>query len=222
MNYLKSSITESLLGPSSPCITRLRNEVAQNLKSPHSANLLELLWKEAPADKPQPDELSAFLSRKRHLLGAQALRKLMASPGQKISAVVLDQMIKRRLATPPPDAVDSEPILVELPIPLSDSKTLREVRLRLDWLLQAKSMQEAVAGDTAALDREISILKQYLQQCTTPQSRIRCRPHTDRTAYLRLHNALNRLLKHARQESPQLGQFIRSHLQTGKFFCWRE
>ena len=165
-----------------------------------------------PAPEPLPG-LDAFLSRHKRLEGARALRILLNHPHQEIPASRLDEMLRQGRAELLPDSGESFP-LVETPIPYCDSRAIREVKARLEYLLRLTTPADS------ARRREISALRGYLRDCQGPGGRLRSFESSSRKPYKRIWAALNCLLRHCRKEDPRLCLLLRKHLHSGRKFCF--
>lgn len=107
-------------------------------------------------------------------------------------------------------------------IPLSDTKTVRDVYRRINTLSEAKSIRISEEIDTSDIDIEIKALKKYLSETIRPGGVIKEYLPEEKKAYQRINKAISRYIKEAEKTDPIAASIIRKSLTQGRYFTWAD
>lgn len=152
--------------------------------------------------------------------GCQVLEIMRQAPNQAIAASVVQNALSQHLTLSEAQHRQYH----ESCIPLTDSRTLRDVNKRIKQLIamKAHALADNPASDTSKMDVEISQLKKYHKECRRPGG-IKNTNDNDRMAYRRFYAALNRLLKKAEADGHhEAAALIKQQLRLGKQMIWIE
>jgi len=160
--------------------------------------------------------------------GTKALILLVCHPHEAIPAATLERCLNGVLS--PTEAKSA--LFRPAPIRMTDEKTLKAVRNRLNHLIDVDASSRSIINkpqDEAstskpqdeASTREITALTAYLKETTLPTGKIKCFGDDDTKAYRRLWAAINRLLKKAEAEGHREAvAIVKASLKQGKMFRW--
>lgn len=159
--------------------------------------------------------LAAFLHARRHSrpTAVNLIKALAASPGRVYDSVELSLLLDRGSQPGAEGFLD----IVRGGDPVCDSRALREYLARLDWIKRQCAPLPAGHPSRTELEREAAFLKAEIRRSTKPRGGIKNQPGDRKKAYLRLRNALTRLIASA---DPELAAYLRAHLKTGITFSW--
>ena len=178
--------------------------------------------------------------------GTKALTLLVCHPNEAIPAATLERCLNQGIS--PSEAQTS--LFRLAPIRMTDDKTLRAVKNRLNTLMnvEASSRSLEVEASSRSLEveassrslkveassrslinkrqddastSEIAALTAYLKETTLPTGKIKCFGDDDTKAYRRIWAAINRLLKKAEADGhSEAVAIIKANLKQGKMFRW--
>ncbi len=159
------------------------------------------------------NRLTAFLADHAHRTGARVLGVLLRRPNRPYSVIDIAFRIYKYNRSP----WELEAIAKNAfhPIPMSDKRAQGQYIERLK-LLRARKQ----AGDNRG-DWEIEFLRKELRRITRPDGAIKNENPELKKVYYCFKMALNRLIARAQTRDPELADYIRGHLKTGIWCCWR-
>lgn len=102
-------------------------------------------------------------------------------------------------------------------LPLADLKTIKDIKHRLCFLIEAIATATG-CNDLSAIDdlmEEKEALQDYLMQLYTPQGNIREFSSNYKQQLQRVLRAINRALEQLKPLDPALAEYLRQHLQLG-------
>jgi hypothetical protein len=165
------------------------------------------------------DPLTAFLRQNAALTGSKAIACLRSQPGNPVFCKALSLALDQADTLYSPEQLQ---ILTqaELPLPMTDARTLQEVRREMVRAIRIKAHLLSENLSTASIDQHITALETYIRQTTTPYG-IKSFVTDEKTAYDRIYIAIRRCLAKAEKHCPPAASEIKSHLSTGRYFLWR-
>ncbi len=101
--------------------------------------------------------------------------------------------------------------------PLTDERTIREVRQRM---LKLKAALEKHPDDSAAT-RELESLQKYLRETMRPPNRILNHNPELKRCYQSMWKSVVRVMEVLRIQRPELAELVEQRLRTGVYWAWR-
>lgn len=169
--------------------------------------------------------LEQFILRHIRLEGARVLRFLMKHPDIPFSAQAVLQHLQGCFPIEGND-LESEPNPVpgsiqESSIPITDIRSLKQIKLRLRHLQQEQEIALTQGFDIHSLKNEINFLRKYLSDTQSPEGRLKSFPNASIRAAKSMQLNLRRFHKRALALDPALAALIRSQLVTSPAFMWK-
>lgn len=205
---------------SSHLVAKLQDSASHSLEYEHLLNSKEEFDLNASLS------LDFFILNHFHLEGARALRFLTLHPNEYFTAQNIIQILSGKSIASRCEAMEQRPeqrdLLQETAIEMTDEKTLRELKKRIQELKKLRSKNHNRRVENTRVNEELKQLQKYLLECSQKNGQLRCFDFIGRRSYQALSLNIKRFCAIIKKHDPKLNAYIDAHLQTKPYFCWME